>query len=250
MTREPGGIRRSDRGGRLVPHHGGHRVARCSPSRWPGSPGWSGASGTSPGARPRSGPPPCPSPGSPSWSACRCSRSTFRDVRPARPGQPGLGRPGRRRRDGRADAVLSGTLRGSDDRRRPGHRCHLGGHPGGRRPGGRRATARGPAGRRGLRARGHRSGQPGPAPARSSRSWSTPALVGWSVLSGAGFALFFVFTARASDAAAGQAGLWPIGASQLCGLLVGGVLLLSPSGPGAGRGPDRCAGPCWPVRST
>ena len=54
----------------------------------------------------------------------------------------------------------------------------------------------------------------------------TPALVGWSVLSGAGFALFFVFTARASDAAAGQAGLWPIGASQLCGLLVGGVLLL------------------------
>ena len=43
----------------------------------------------------------------------------------------------------------------------------------------------------------------------------TPALVGWSVLSGAGFALFFVFTARASDAAAGQAGLWPIGASRL-----------------------------------
>ena len=55
----------------------------------------------------------------------------------------------------------------------------------------------------------------------------TPALVGWSVLSGAGFALFFVFTARASDAAAGQAGLWPIGASQLCGLLVGAVLLLA-----------------------
>jgi drug/metabolite transporter (DMT)-like permease len=55
----------------------------------------------------------------------------------------------------------------------------------------------------------------------------TPALVGWSVLSGAGFALFFVFTARASDAADGQAGLWPIGASQLCGLLVGGVLLLA-----------------------
>jgi drug/metabolite transporter (DMT)-like permease len=55
----------------------------------------------------------------------------------------------------------------------------------------------------------------------------TPALVGWSVLSGAGFALFFVFTARASDAAAGQAGLWPIGASQLCGLGVGAVLLLA-----------------------
>jgi drug/metabolite transporter (DMT)-like permease len=55
----------------------------------------------------------------------------------------------------------------------------------------------------------------------------TPALVGWSVLSGAGFALFFVFTARASDAAEGQAGLWPIAASQLCGLLVGAVLLLA-----------------------
>jgi drug/metabolite transporter (DMT)-like permease len=55
----------------------------------------------------------------------------------------------------------------------------------------------------------------------------TPALVGWSVLSGAGFALFFVCTARASDVADGQAGLWPIGASQLCGLLVGGVLLLA-----------------------
>ena len=54
----------------------------------------------------------------------------------------------------------------------------------------------------------------------------TPALVGWSVLSGAGFALFFVFTARAGDAAGGQAGLWPVAASQLSGLLIGGVLLL------------------------
>ena len=55
----------------------------------------------------------------------------------------------------------------------------------------------------------------------------TPALVGWSVLSGVGFALFFVFTARASDAAAGQAGLWPVAASQLSALLIGGVLLLA-----------------------
>ena len=55
----------------------------------------------------------------------------------------------------------------------------------------------------------------------------TPALVGWSVLSGAGFALFFVFTAQASDAAAGQAGLWPVAASQLSGLLIGSVLLLA-----------------------
>jgi drug/metabolite transporter (DMT)-like permease len=54
----------------------------------------------------------------------------------------------------------------------------------------------------------------------------TPALVGWSVLSGAGFALFFVFTARAGDAAGGQAGLWPVAASQLSGLLLGGVLLV------------------------
>jgi drug/metabolite transporter (DMT)-like permease len=55
----------------------------------------------------------------------------------------------------------------------------------------------------------------------------TRALVGWSVLSGAGFALFFVFTARAGDAAAGQAGLWPVAASQLSGLLLGGILLLA-----------------------
>jgi drug/metabolite transporter (DMT)-like permease len=63
-------------------------------------------------------------------------------------------------------------------------------------------------------------------PAPGQRVVVTPALVGWSVLSGIGFALFFVFTARASDAAAGQAGLWPVAASQLSGLLLGGVLLL------------------------
>jgi drug/metabolite transporter (DMT)-like permease len=58
----------------------------------------------------------------------------------------------------------------------------------------------------------------------------TPALVGWAVLSGTGFALFFVFTARAGDAAGGEAGgeagLWPVAASQLSGILLGGVLLL------------------------
>jgi drug/metabolite transporter (DMT)-like permease len=64
----------------------------------------------------------------------------------------------------------------------------------------------------------------GPRPGQ--RVVVTPALVGWSVLSGAGFALFFVFTARAGDAAGGQAGLWPVAASQLSGLLVGGALLL------------------------
>jgi drug/metabolite transporter (DMT)-like permease len=64
----------------------------------------------------------------------------------------------------------------------------------------------------------------GPRP--GERVVVTPALVGWAALSGTGFALFFVFTARAGDAAAGQAGLWPVGASQLSGILLGGVLLL------------------------
>ena len=54
----------------------------------------------------------------------------------------------------------------------------------------------------------------------------TPSLVAWSVLSGTGFALFFVFTTRAGDAASGHAGLWPVAASQLSGILLGGVLLL------------------------
>jgi drug/metabolite transporter (DMT)-like permease len=64
----------------------------------------------------------------------------------------------------------------------------------------------------------------GPRP--GERVVVTPALVGWAALSGTGFALFFVFTARAGDAAAGQAGLWPVGASQLSGILLGGMLLL------------------------
>ena len=63
--------------------------------------------------------------------------------------------------------------------------------------------------------------------APGQRVVATPALVGWAVLAGTGFALFFVFTARAGDAAAGQPGLWPIAASQLCGLVVGGLLLLA-----------------------
>ena len=63
-------------------------------------------------------------------------------------------------------------------------------------------------------------------PAPGQRAVVTPSLVGWSVLSGVGFALFFVGTDRAGDAAAGQAGLWPVAASQLSGLLIGGVLLL------------------------
>lgn len=74
-------------------------------------------------------------------------------------------------------------------------------------------------------------------PAPGQRMVATPALVGWSVLSGTGFALFFVFIARAGGAASGQAGLWPVAASQLCGLFVGGVLLLvlRPKGRPRGR---------------
>jgi drug/metabolite transporter (DMT)-like permease len=64
-------------------------------------------------------------------------------------------------------------------------------------------------------------------PRPGERGMVTPVLVGWAVLSGTGFALFFVFTARAGDAAAGQAGLWPVAASQLSGILLGAVLLLA-----------------------
>ena len=53
----------------------------------------------------------------------------------------------------------------------------------------------------------------------------TPALVGTAVLSGVGFALFFVFVARAGDAAQ-DPGLWPIAASHCGALLLSGLLLL------------------------
>ena len=53
----------------------------------------------------------------------------------------------------------------------------------------------------------------------------TPALVGTAVLSGVGFALFFVFVARAGDAAQ-DPGLWPIAASHGGALLLSGLLLL------------------------
>jgi drug/metabolite transporter (DMT)-like permease len=64
-------------------------------------------------------------------------------------------------------------------------------------------------------------------PRPGERVLVTPSLVGWSVLAGTGFALFFVFTTRASDAAGGQAGLWPVAASQLSGIALGGILLLA-----------------------
>ncbi len=64
----------------------------------------------------------------------------------------------------------------------------------------------------------------------------TGRLVGTAVLSGVGFALFFVFVARAGDVASGEPGLWPIAASQLGALVLGGVLLVSTRPTGWPRG--------------
>lgn len=57
-----------------------------------------------------------------------------------------------------------------------------------------------------------------PSPARSR-------LIALAVAAGSGFALFLVFLARASDASGGDAGLWPIAASQLAAIGLGTVLL-------------------------
>jgi drug/metabolite transporter (DMT)-like permease len=54
----------------------------------------------------------------------------------------------------------------------------------------------------------------------------TPALLGLAVGAGVGFGLFFVFLARAGDAAHGNSGLWPIAASQCAALLIGAILML------------------------
>lgn len=50
-------------------------------------------------------------------------------------------------------------------------------------------------------------------------------LVGLAVAAGMGFALFFVFLERANVASGGDAGLWPIAASQLAAVGLGAVLL-------------------------
>ena len=66
----------------------------------------------------------------------------------------------------------------------------------------------------------------------------TPPLVGLAVLSGVGFAMFFVFIARAGNAGTAEPGLWPIVASQLSALAVGALLLLIARRPvGWPRGP-------------
>jgi drug/metabolite transporter (DMT)-like permease len=53
----------------------------------------------------------------------------------------------------------------------------------------------------------------------------TAQLLIMAVGSGVGFALFFIFLALAGDAAGGNAGLWPVVASQVAGLVVAGALL-------------------------
>lgn len=64
------------------------------------------------------------------------------------------------------------------------------------------------------------------APARPGEvSVVTRRLLALAVASGVGFALFFVFLARAGDATGGQAGLWPVAASQTSALLLGAALL-------------------------
>ena len=55
----------------------------------------------------------------------------------------------------------------------------------------------------------------------------TGRLVGLAVASGIGFALFFVFLARANVAAGGDAGLWPIASAQLAALLLTGMLIVA-----------------------
>jgi drug/metabolite transporter (DMT)-like permease len=53
----------------------------------------------------------------------------------------------------------------------------------------------------------------------------TRGLIAAALGAGASFALFFILTATAGDAAGGHAGLWPVAASQLSALVVSGVLL-------------------------
>lgn len=53
----------------------------------------------------------------------------------------------------------------------------------------------------------------------------TGRLIGLAIASGVGFALFFIFLARAGDAGDGRAGMWPVAASQTAALLLGAALL-------------------------
>jgi drug/metabolite transporter (DMT)-like permease len=55
----------------------------------------------------------------------------------------------------------------------------------------------------------------------------TGRLVGLAVVSGVGFALFFILLARANAAAGGDAGLWPVGSAQVAALVLSGILILA-----------------------
>lgn len=72
----------------------------------------------------------------------------------------------------------------------------------------------------------------------------TGRLVGLAVVSGVGFALFFVFLARANGAAGGDAGLWPIGSAQLAALVLTAALLLAARA--RGRRAAASVGRRWP----
>lgn len=65
------------------------------------------------------------------------------------------------------------------------------------------------------------------APRRSGEPTTvTGPLLGLAFASGACFALYFLFIARAARAGAGDLGLWPVVASQLSALVLGGAVLL------------------------
>ena len=70
----------------------------------------------------------------------------------------------------------------------------------------------------------------------------TGRLVAMAVAAGVGFALFFVFLARANDAAGGDAGLWPVASAQVAALVLCGALVLVAQVRPAPTG----RGPWWP----
>ena len=119
----------------------------------------------------------------------------------------------------------------------PDHVGHLRRHPGRGRPRRRRTSRPRGAGRRDLRARRDRAGQPrSPAAGRRLGRHRSARRAGRR--RGVGFALFFVFLARANVAAGGDAGLWPIASAQLAALVLTGALSWAP-GPASGEARGR-----------
>ena len=79
------------------------------------------------------------------------------------------------------------------------------------------------------------------APPRGEARAVSGRLVAMAVAAGVGFALFFVFLARATLAApGGDAGLWPVGSAQVAALAVCGALAL------ASRGRSGADAGSWP----